>query len=79
MPLDLEYNETLIHETFADIKSCSNTEYSDCNIAASWLYSFVEDKKEYIHFDIAGTADIKEKGKSPVIKTIVKFITKKFE
>lgn len=74
MPLDPAYRESLSKKTFADTTSCSNTEYSDCNIAASWLHSFVPDEKEYIHFDIAGTADIKERGKSPMIKTIVEFI-----
>ncbi len=73
MPLDSDYDESLSKKTFADVASCSNTEYSDCNIAASWLYSFA-DNKEYIHFDIAGTADINENGKSPMIKTIVEFV-----
>ncbi|MGL5205449.1 MAG: M17 family metallopeptidase [Metamycoplasmataceae bacterium] len=77
MPLNEEYIESLSKNTFADTTSCSNTEYSDCNIAASWLYSFVEKSKDYIHFDIAGTADIKEKAKSPMIKTIVEFIKNK--
>ncbi|MGL5204749.1 MAG: M17 family metallopeptidase [Metamycoplasmataceae bacterium] len=77
MPLNEKYIESLSNETFADIKSCSNTEYSDCNIAASWLYSFVEKSKEYMHFDIAGTADIKGHGKSPMLKTIVEFIKNK--
>ncbi len=73
MPLDERYIESLSKNTFADTLSCSNVEYSDCNIAASWLYSFVENK-EYVHIDIAGTADIKEKAKSPMIKTVVEFI-----
>ena len=73
MPLDKQYISSLSKNTFADIQSCSNVEYSDCNIAAAWLQTFT-DNKEYIHIDIAGTADIKEKGKSPMIKTVVEFI-----
>ena len=73
MPLDDSYIESLSKNTFADIQSCSNVDYSDCNIAASWLHSFA-DNKEYLHIDIAGTADVKEKGKSPMIKTLVEFI-----
>ncbi|MGL5591964.1 MAG: M17 family metallopeptidase [Metamycoplasmataceae bacterium] len=77
MPLNEKYIETLSKNTFADTMSCSNKEYSDCNIAASWLYSFVDKSKDYIHFDIAGTADINGKAKSPMIKTIVEFIKNK--
>ncbi len=75
MPLDKRYINSLAKNTFADTQSCSNVDYSDCNIAAAWLQTFT-DNKEYIHIDIAGTADIKEKGKSPMIKTIVEFIKK---
>lgn len=75
MPLDSEYIDSLSKKTFADTISCSNVEYSDCNIAAAWLSTFAEEKN-YIHFDIAGTADIKEKGKAPMLKTIVEFIRK---
>jgi leucyl aminopeptidase len=35
MPLDDSYIESLSKNTFADIQSCSNVDYSDCNIAAS--------------------------------------------
>ncbi len=75
MPLDSKYIESLSKKTFADTTSCSNTDYSDCNIAAAWLMTFA-DGKDYIHFDVAGTADIKEIGKSPMLKTIVEFIKK---
>ncbi|MDK2819250.1 MAG: leucyl aminopeptidase family protein [Mycoplasmataceae bacterium] len=75
MPLDEEYIENVSKNKLADTSSCSTTEYSDCNIAASWLNSFA-DKKDYIHIDIAGTADLKEKGQSPMLKTVVEFIKK---
>lgn len=75
MPLDVDYIENVSKNNIADMSSCSTTEYSDCNIAASWLNYFA-DKKDYIHIDIAGTADLKEKGQSPMLKTIIEFIKK---
>ena len=73
MPLNEIYLESLTKETFADTLSCSLTDKPDSNIAAAWLNQFALGK-DYIHLDIAGSADFKSKGQAPMFKTLIEFI-----
>lgn len=73
MPLDDLYIESLSKATHADILSCSNKEYPDSNIAAAWLNKFTENK-DYIHLDIAGSADKDSEGQAPMLRTLIQFI-----
>lgn len=73
MPLDNEYIEHLSKETFADTLSCSLSEYPDSNIAAAWLNEFALGK-DYIHLDIAGSAEWNGKGRAPMLKTLIYFL-----
>lgn len=73
MPLDDIYLESLTKTTVADTLSCSLTDKADANIAAAWLRTFCQDK-EYIHLDIAGTADFDSKGQAPMFKTLIEFV-----
>ncbi len=73
MPIDDIYLETLTKDTFADTLSCSLTDRPDSNIAATWLNQFALGK-EYIHLDIAGSADLNSKGQAPMFKTLIEFV-----
>lgn len=73
MPIDDIYLETLNKNTFADILSCSNIDKPDSNIAATWLKQFAINR-DYIHLDIAGSADINSKGQAPMFRTLIEFI-----
>lgn len=78
MPLSTDYIEHLKLNTVADTLSCSNTEYSDSNIAAAWLNEFCLGTS-YLHCDIAGTGENKLGGQSPLLKTLVDFSKLYFE
>ncbi|MGL4342988.1 MAG: M17 family metallopeptidase [Metamycoplasmataceae bacterium] len=78
MPLDKKYIDDLRKKTFADILSCSNTKPSDCNIAAAWLEEFTLEVP-FMHLDIAGTGDINEFGRAPLLKTLIEFISLYFK
>ena len=73
MPLNDIFLNSLYKNTHADILSCSDTDKPDSNIAAAWLNLFASGK-EYIHLDIAGSADEKSFGKAPMFKTLINFV-----
>ncbi len=73
MPLNNIFLNSLYKNTHADILSCSDTDKPDSNIAAAWLNLFANGK-DYIHLDIAGSADEKSFGKAPMFKTLINFI-----
>ena len=73
MPINDIYLETLNKNTFADTLSCSNIDKPDSNIAATWLKQFAINR-DYIHLDIAGSADINSKGQAPMFRTLIEFI-----
>lgn len=77
MPLDDIYLESLSKNTFADYLSCSLTDKPDSNIAAAWLNKFALNK-DYIHLDIAGSAEHNSEGKAPMFKSLILF-SKKFK
>ncbi|MGL5357748.1 MAG: leucyl aminopeptidase family protein [Metamycoplasmataceae bacterium] len=81
MPLDDKYIEHLSKNTFADMLSWGINPKggsSDCNMAASWLKQFTLGVP-YLHLDIAGTADIQERGQAPMLKTLINFIREYFK
>ena len=73
MPINDIYLETLNKNTFADTLSCSNIDKPDSNIAATWLKQFAINR-DYIHLDIAGSADINSKGQAPMFRTLIEFV-----
>ncbi|MBD5423423.1 MAG: leucyl aminopeptidase family protein [Mycoplasma sp.] len=73
MPLDNIYLESLYKNTHADILSCSSTDKADSNIAAAWLNLFANNK-DYIHLDIAGSAEENSNGKAPMFRTLIEFV-----
>lgn len=73
MPLNDIFLNSLYKNTHADILSCSDTDKPDSNIAAAWLNLFASGK-DYIHLDIAGSADEKSFGKAPMFKTLINFV-----
>ena len=73
MPLNDIFLNSLYKNTHADILSCSDTDKPDSNIAAAWLNLFANGK-DYIHLDIAGSADEKSFGKAPMFKTLINFV-----
>ncbi len=73
MPLNDIFLQSLYKNTHADILSCSNTDKPDSNIAAAWLNLFANGK-DYIHLDIAGSADENSSGKAPMFKTLIDFV-----
>ncbi|MDI4568039.1 MAG: leucyl aminopeptidase family protein, partial [Mycoplasma sp.] len=69
LPLHEEFAKNIRKSEVADLKNADLTRKAGSCSAAMFLKEFTEDK-EFIHFDIAGTAIVGEKAASPMIKTI---------
>ncbi|UUD36977.1 Cytosol aminopeptidase [Mycoplasmopsis californica] len=72
MPMHEDFDKKNLETDIADIKNCSETTLSDSNDAAMYLKHFVE-KVDYIHCDIAGTAEIDGKPTAALLKTFTEF------
>ena len=73
LPLDEEYFAKL-KSTSADFKNSAGR-YGGASIAANFLESFINEGVEWIHLDIAGTADNDGKGATgAMIRSIVNML-----
>ena len=72
MPMHEDFQKNNLKSDIADIKNCSEITLSDCNDAAMYLSKFRE-KANYIHCDIAGSAQIDNKPQAILLKTLVEF------
>lgn len=72
MPLHDDFHKGNLETVIADIKNCSEKTLSDSNDAAMYLKQFTEGV-DYIHCDIAGTADKSGKPMGVLVKTLVEF------
>ncbi|MDD1358437.1 M17 family metallopeptidase [Metamycoplasma hyosynoviae] len=70
MPLHEDFNKPNKESLIADLNNYSNNEKSDCNTAAMFLKEFTN-KADYIHCDVAGTADKKGMGLGILVSTLV--------
>ncbi|WP_036436599.1 M17 family metallopeptidase [Mycoplasma elephantis] len=72
MPMHKDFDKKNLETDIADIKNCSETTLCDSNDAAMYLNHFTENV-DYIHCDIAGTAEIKNKPTAILLKTFTEF------
>lgn len=70
MPLHDDYDKPNKESKVADLNNYNNSEKSDCNTAAMFLKHFTNNV-DYIHCDIAGTADNKGLGLGILVSTFV--------
>ncbi|RBI33732.1 M17 family metallopeptidase [Metamycoplasma hominis] len=70
MPLHDDYDKPNKESKVADLNNYNNSEKSDCNTAAMFLKHFTNNV-DYIHCDIAGTADNKGVGLGILVSTFV--------
>ncbi|WP_028042634.1 leucyl aminopeptidase family protein [Candidatus Stoquefichus massiliensis] len=74
LPIDEEYFKKL-KSTSADFKNSVGKPGAGASIAANFLEAFIEDNVEWIHLDIAGTADNNGTGATgAMIRTVVNTI-----
>ncbi|WP_412031621.1 M17 family metallopeptidase [Metamycoplasma buccale] len=69
MPLHEDFHKPNKSSLIADLNNYSNSEKSDCNTAAMFLKEFTKNV-DYIHCDIAGTADNKGMGLGILVSTL---------
>lgn len=72
MPLHEDFNKGNLETDIADIKNCSEKTLSDSNDAAMFLSQFRENS-DFVHCDIAGTADVNRKPTGVLIRTLTRF------
>ncbi len=77
LPLYNKYNKYLISK-IADLKNCSENNYSDTINAACFLNNFVK-KYKWAHFDIAGTAWNKNGATGRTVYLLIKFLTNRIK
>ncbi len=73
MPFHSDFSRFIKNSNVADLKNTDLTGMGGSSSAAMFLKEFTEDVP-YIHFDIAGTADIKGECMGPLVKTLAKLI-----
>ncbi|MCT4469516.1 leucyl aminopeptidase family protein [Mycoplasma sp. HS2188] len=69
MPFDEAFSQNIKKSVVADLKNTDLSGNAGSCSAAMFLKEFTEDV-EYIHIDIAGTADINEVPQGPMVKTL---------
>ncbi|AWX42617.1 Cytosol aminopeptidase [Metamycoplasma cloacale] len=72
MPMHEAFHKPNKSSKVADLNNYSTSELSDCNTAAMFLKEFTNNV-DYIHCDIAGTADGKGMGYGVLVSTLVEF------
>ncbi|QJR44397.1 M17 family metallopeptidase [Mycoplasma miroungirhinis] len=79
MPLHEDFNKPNKESLVADLLNCStDAKLSDCNIAASFLYNFATEKVNFIHCDVAGTAeDENHKPLAALVATLTEYAIQK--
>ncbi|WP_373440798.1 M17 family metallopeptidase [Metamycoplasma equirhinis] len=70
MPMHEDFHKPNKNSKVADLNNYNNNEKSDCNTAAMFLKEFTNGI-DYIHCDVAGTADNKGIGLGVLISTLV--------
>ncbi|WP_406614061.1 M17 family metallopeptidase [Mycoplasma corogypsi] len=70
MPLDEAFAKEIKNSPVADLKNTDLSGLGGSNSAAMFLKEFTEDV-EYIHLDVAGTADISARPTGVMVKTLV--------
>ncbi|AAT27949.1 M17 family metallopeptidase [[Mycoplasma] mobile] len=70
MPLHEDFAEGIRKSEYADLINTDLSGSAGSSSAAMFLKEFTEDK-DYIHIDIAGTAESGNKPKGPMVKTLV--------
>ena len=75
MPFHKDYVKYMKASDVADLKNTDLTGNGGSSSAAMFLKEFTE-KVEYVHFDVAGTADVKHKPKGVMVKTLVEMAFK---
>ena len=70
LPFHKDYIRYMKASDVADLKNTDLTGNGGSSTAAMFLKEFTE-KVEYVHFDVAGTADVKHKPKGVMVKTLV--------
>jgi len=78
MPMHEDFHKPNKSSLVADLNNYSTTEKSDCNTAAMFLKEFTNDV-DYIHCDVAGTADKNGMGLGVLISTLVELADKQLE
>ncbi|TCG11086.1 M17 family metallopeptidase [Mycoplasma todarodis] len=73
MPFHSDFSRFIKNSNVADLKNTDLTGMGGSSSAAMFLKEFTEDVP-YIHFDIAGTADVKGDCMGPLVKTLAKLI-----
>ncbi|OAB48700.1 M17 family metallopeptidase [Mycoplasmopsis gallinarum] len=72
MPLHDDFHQFNLASEVADLNNYNNSEKSDSNTAAMFLKQFTNNV-DYIHCDVAGTADVAGKPQGVLIDTLVEF------
>nr|AAL86922.1 aminopeptidase [Mycoplasmopsis gallinarum] len=72
MPLHDDFHQFNLASEVADLNNYNNSEKSDSNTAAMFLKQFTNNV-DYIHCDVAGTADVGGKPQGVLIDTLVEF------
>ncbi|MBN0970459.1 M17 family metallopeptidase [Mycoplasma phocoeninasale] len=70
MPLHEDFHKPNKKSLVADLNNYNSAEKSDCNTAAMFLKEFTN-KVDFIHCDVAGTADSKGMGMGVLVSTLV--------
>ncbi len=76
MPFDKDFLTGFKKSKIADLYNTNYSNPAGSNTAAMFLNEFAG-KIDHIHFDIAGTAEIKEQATGVLVKTLGEFATKK--
>jgi leucyl aminopeptidase len=76
MPIFPEHLEKVKKDTIiADLTNSAKGREAGSSTAAAFLNEFAEGKP-YVHLDIAGTADIAERGTGVMLKTLFEMLSK---
>ncbi|VEU63097.1 M17 family metallopeptidase [Mycoplasmopsis bovirhinis] len=75
MPMHEDFNKGNKGSKVADLASWSNSVKQDSSQAAMFLKEFTKDI-DFIHCDIAGTADVNKEPQGPLVATLVEFVLK---
>lgn len=75
MPLHEDFIKPMKASKVADLKNTNLTGKGGSSSAAMFLTHFTEGK-EFIHLDVAGTADVDDEPKAPLLKTLFELVAK---
>lgn len=75
LPLDNDFLKGLKSSRIADLINYDSSSYSDSNSAALFLKQFAE-KKDFMHLDIAGTANKKSDPSAVLLKTLIYYLNR---